>query len=234
MFDPETINYELPSGRVPPKYSADRSDVKLLVLQKSSGKMLDKQFADVADFIKMGECFVNVAKYSKPLLPEQELEPLYAEDYPKTSIIPTAGVPFTEKILSKLALSCIALSTPPESRITTEESYLQNKSALEGYVILDVPDRNYRVTAIGTTVVKALETYSISYKRTGESDLLITPGFKFKCIDAMLTNFHYPKEILLAMTCAFGGTEFVMDAYRYAMSKGYRISDRGDRMLIIP
>lgn len=233
MFDPELINYELPPGRVLPKYRS-RSDVRLLVVQRSGGgKFWEEPFANAVKYLSRGICYVNIAKLDRPLN-DDELEPLYTYRYASnTSIIPTAGVPFSDEMLHALDMRFLELITPAESRIGTEDSYRKKESALEYYSLFDKVDRLNRVIAIGTTAVKTLESYATYGEREGSSNLLITPGYKFKLVEMMMTNFHYPKEILLAMTCAFGGTDLVMNAYKYAMREGFHISDRGDRMLII-
>ncbi len=94
---------------------------------------------------------------------------------------------------------------------------------------------NGRVIAVGTTVVRALETACLdgrisSYK--GETQLFIRPGFKFNCVNALLTNFHVPESTLLALVCAFGGYQNVMNAYHHAVAESYRFFSYGDAMLI--
>ncbi len=89
-----------------------------------------------------------------------------------------------------------------------------------------------RVVAVGTTVVRALETRPFkSYE--GWTDLYIYPGFKFRVVDALITNFHLPRSSLLFLVCAFGGKDFVMRAYQEAVARGYRFYSYGDGMLIL-
>lgn len=97
--------------------------------------------------------------------------------------------------------------------------------------------RGGRVVAVGTTVVRALETASTKggiepYR--GETAIFITPGYRFRAIDVLLTNFHMPCSTLLMLVCAFAGTARVLDAYRYAVSAGYRFYSYGDAMLVEP
>jgi S-adenosylmethionine:tRNA ribosyltransferase-isomerase len=68
---------------------------------------------------------------------------------------------------------------------------------------------------------------------SGPTDLFIYPGYCFKVIDALLTNFHLPRSSLLCLVCAFAGREFVLDAYRYAVEAGHRFYSYGDAMLIL-
>ncbi len=95
-----------------------------------------------------------------------------------------------------------------------------------------------RVVAVGTTVVRALETAALE---TGElkpyqgfSSLYIYPGFRFNVVHAMITNFHLPKSSLLVLVSAFAGRENIMRAYSEALEKGYRFYSYGDAMLILP
>lgn len=94
-----------------------------------------------------------------------------------------------------------------------------------------------RVIAVGTTVARALESSAIDGDlRAGEGDtrLFIRPGFDFRVIDGLLTNFHLPRSTLLMLVCALGGREHVLAAYRYAVAQGYRFFSYGDAMLFLP
>jgi len=95
--------------------------------------------------------------------------------------------------------------------------------------------RGGRVIAIGTTAVRALESASKSgvlEAGFGDTDLFITPGYQFKSVDAMLTNFHLPESTLLMLVSAFAGYEPVMNAYRYAIAESYRFFSYGDAMFL--
>jgi S-adenosylmethionine:tRNA ribosyltransferase-isomerase len=95
--------------------------------------------------------------------------------------------------------------------------------------------RGGRVVAVGTTVVRSLETATrdgVTEPFQGETNLFITPGYRFQCVDAMLTNFHLPESTLLMLVCAFAGYHRVMDAYRHAIEQGYRFYSYGDAMFI--
>ena len=94
-----------------------------------------------------------------------------------------------------------------------------------------------RVVAVGTTAVRALETASASGSLetfNGETDLFIMPGYEFRSVDLMLTNFHLPQSSLLMLVAAFAGREFVMRAYRHAVAQQYRFFSYGDAMLVAP
>lgn len=101
--------------------------------------------------------------------------------------------------------------------------------------------RGGRVIAVGTTVVRALETAALANESagelqpwSGETRLFITPGFRFRVVDALLTNFHLPESTLLMLVCAFAGRERVLAAYAHAVSARYRFFSYGDAMLLLP
>jgi S-adenosylmethionine:tRNA ribosyltransferase-isomerase len=92
-----------------------------------------------------------------------------------------------------------------------------------------------RVIAVGTTSLRALESAAQSgVLQTGsaETDIFITPGYRFRTVDVLLTNFHLPRSTLLMLVCAFGGMDEMLAAYRHAVEKEYRFFSYGDAMLI--
>ncbi|MDV3237698.1 MAG: tRNA preQ1(34) S-adenosylmethionine ribosyltransferase-isomerase QueA [Gammaproteobacteria bacterium] len=96
-------------------------------------------------------------------------------------------------------------------------------------------ERGGRVVAVGTTVVRSLETAARSGRLepfAGDTRLFITPGFEFRVVDALITNFHLPESTLLMLVCAFGGYEPVMRAYRHAVEQRYRFFSYGDAMFV--
>ena len=95
--------------------------------------------------------------------------------------------------------------------------------------------RKRRVIAVGTTVVRSLEAAAAGGTLAafdGETRLFITPGFRFRVVDALLTNFHLPESTLLMLVAAFGGYDSVMHAYRHAVSARYRFFSYGDAMFL--
>lgn len=96
-------------------------------------------------------------------------------------------------------------------------------------------ERGGRVVAVGTTVVRSLETAAQSgalQPYAGETELFITPGYRFNAVDALVTNFHEPESTLLMLVCAFGGRDAVLAAYRHAVAENYRFLSYGDAMFI--
>ena len=93
--------------------------------------------------------------------------------------------------------------------------------------------RGGRVIAVGTTSVRTLESWARSGQATGDTNIFITPGFEFKVVDALVTNFHLPKSTLMMLVSAFAGYEHIMALYRHAIAQQYRFFSYGDAMLLI-
>ena len=90
----------------------------------------------------------------------------------------------------------------------------------------------HRIVALGTTVARTLEYYARTSQPTGEDDIFIYPGFGFKVIDALLTNFHAPKSTVLMLTAAFAGWDNLKNAYDHAVKEKYNFLSYGDSMFI--
>jgi S-adenosylmethionine:tRNA ribosyltransferase-isomerase len=89
------------------------------------------------------------------------------------------------------------------------------------------------VLAVGTTTVRVLETLARGGPLTGRTDLFVTPGFEFRRVDALLTNFHLPRSTLLALVMAFAGVDETRGLYSEAIARGYRFYSFGDAMLVL-
>jgi S-adenosylmethionine:tRNA ribosyltransferase-isomerase len=101
--------------------------------------------------------------------------------------------------------------------------------------IMQARARGGRIIAVGTTSLRALESAAQQDKLRageGETSIFITPGYRFKVVDILLTNFHLPKSTLLMLVCAFGGMEAMLAAYSHAVVQQYRFFSYGDAMLI--
>ncbi|MBT3066571.1 tRNA preQ1(34) S-adenosylmethionine ribosyltransferase-isomerase QueA [Rhodoferax sp. U11-2br] len=99
--------------------------------------------------------------------------------------------------------------------------------------IADCRARGGRIVAVGTTTVRTLESWAQSGTSTGDTRIFITPGFDFKLVDALITNFHLPKSSLMMLVSAFAGYEHIMALYAHAITSGYRFFSYGDAMLLI-
>ena len=154
---------------------------------------------------------------------------------------PTAGLHFDERTLkdieargariARLTLH-VGFGTFQPLRVEKVEAHRMHR---ERYTIprstLEAIDGR-RVLAVGTTALRALETFALTRQASGETDLFVYPGFKFQVVQRLLTNFHLPKSTLLMLVCAFAGRENIMTAYRHAVARRYRFFSYGDAMLI--
>ncbi len=98
--------------------------------------------------------------------------------------------------------------------------------------IADCRTRGGRVIAVGTTSMRTLESWALTGVATGDTRIFISPGFAFKLVDGLITNFHLPKSSLMMLVSAFAGYEPMMDLYRHAIAQGYRFFSYGDAMLL--
>lgn len=164
---------------------------------------------------------------------------------------PTAGLHFTRELFDRLYAAGISVAEITlhvghgTFRPVREQDIRKHRIGEEAYRIdTDTADaingtrkRGNRVVAVGTTVVRALETAVDSEGRItpseGKTDLLITPGFPFKAVDCLITNFHLPKSSLLFLVASFAGLEAIKKAYQKAVQEEYRFYSYGDAMLII-
>ena len=154
---------------------------------------------------------------------------------------PTAGLHFdagmlkkierTGATIAKLTLH-VGFGTFQPVRVEEVEAHRMHR---ERYFVSESTlqlARQKRVLAVGTTSLRALEAAARSGEREGETDLFITPGFEFRVVKRLLTNFHLPRSTLLMLVSAFAGLENVRKAYAHAIAERYRFFSYGDAMLI--
>ena len=193
-------------------------------------------------------------KRPKPQLTHELDSSRYQTVYAATAgavAAPTAGLHFTGELLNKLknkGLSIAHLTLAvgagtfkpvtaerlEEHDIHSESFSLDEKNAA---IINQARQNQGRIIAVGTTSVRTLETITAAKGQItamqGSTNLFITPGFEFRVVDAMITNFHLPKSTLLALVAAFAGLERVKAAYQHAIQQKYRFYSYGDAMLIL-
>jgi S-adenosylmethionine:tRNA ribosyltransferase-isomerase len=164
---------------------------------------------------------------------------------------PTAGLHFTEELFRRLREAAINVVTvtlhvgPGTFKPVTAERIEDHQMGGEVFhvsedtadAITQTKRTGGRVVAVGTTVVRTLETIMKEKGKmvsmSGESRLFITPGFQFRVVDALMTNFHLPRTTLLMLVSAFAGIEPMRRAYEEAVKERYRFYSYGDAMLII-
>lgn len=191
--------------------------------------------------------------YIKTKLKDQNrYQNIYAQDIGSVAA-PTAGLHFTKNIFKKLkqkkiSYTFLTLHIGLDTFIPIkEENILNHKMHSEEYFISkesvakiqEAKKQNKKILAVGTTTVRVLETLGEEILNqepknySSNTKLFITPGFKFKIVDSLLTNFHLPKTTLLLLVCALGGKNLIFSAYNEAIKNKYRFYSFGDCMLII-
>jgi len=172
---------------------------------------------------------------------ERAYQTVYARN-PGSAAAPTAGFHFTEEVLndaeragSKVVWVTLHVGTGTFAPIRTEKLE-EHRMHAEYYSVPEATVRVVknadRVVAAGTTVARTLETWAAGGEKEGESRLFVYPGYQWRAVDALLTNFHLPRSTLLAMVMSFGGKELVREAYRVAVEERYRFYSFGDAMLL--
>ena len=177
-----------------------------------------------------------------PYITERLLDParyqtVYARD-PGSAAAPTAGLHFTTELLAALDVERVTLHVGLDTfRPVTEPTLEEHKIHGERYEVEPAVWERIRaaerVLAVGTTTVRVLETLAAGAPVAGRTELFITPGFEFRRVDALLTNFHLPRSTLLALVMAFAGVEETRRLYRLAIQERYRFYSFGDAMLIL-
>ena len=159
---------------------------------------------------------------------------------------PTAGLHFDESILQQLRDAGVQLATVTlhvgagTFTPVREEDLSKHKMHHEWF---SIPEQTLqaieatkkiggRVIAVGTTSLRALESHALSLESSGDTNLFITPGFVFKTVDCLLTNFHLPKSTLLMLVSAFAGMDNIRSAYQHAIDQKYRFFSYGDAMFL--
>ena len=249
-----------PSKRVKEETLIDISPdlyVKILTRQ-NEGKWLvemhyDGDFYEILD--KVGN--IPLPPYIERTMTDEQLKNL---DYDRYQTVyaqkegsvaaPTAGLHFTNKILDKLKNKGVQICNVTLNvglgtfRPVKAENILEHKMDSEEFeicaqtakIITEAKKQGKKITAVGTTSVRTLETCMKKYgeiiETIEDSNLFIYPGFEFKVVDRLITNFHLPKSTLIMLVSAFAGKEFVFNAYEEAIKEQYRFYSYGDCMLI--
>jgi S-adenosylmethionine:tRNA ribosyltransferase-isomerase len=212
------------------------------------------RFAPVLDFFAEIERIGHVPLppyINRPDTPpdRERYQTIYARE--KGSVAaPTAGLHFTPEILAgmkdkgietaEITLHVGLGTFQPVREERVEDHHLHRESycisAEAAQAINRALENRRRIVAIGTTTVRTLEYVAAKWGRvtaeSGEADIFIYPGFSFRVVGALLTNFHLPRSTLLMLVCAFGGQQRVLDAYRHAVAERYRFYSYGDCMFV--
>lgn len=173
----------------------------------------------------------------EPLQEPGRYQTVYAAN-PGSAAAPTAGLHFTPELLARLDIERVTLHVGLDtfrplavSELEAHEMHGERyRVAPAAWARIEAADR---VLAVGTTTVRVLETIARDGRLEGRTALYVLPGFTFRRVDALLTNFHLPRSTLLALVMAFAGVDAVRRLYRLAIAERYRFYSFGDAMLIL-
>lgn len=167
-----------------------------------------------------------------------------------SSAAPTAGLHFTKELLEKVKMKKVNIAYVTlhvglgTFRPVMEDNILEHKMHTEYYemsketadILTNTKENHKKIIAVGTTSVRTLETIMTKYGEfkecCGNTDIFIYPGYQFKAINYLITNFHLPKSTLIMLISALAGREKVLNAYKIAVEEKYRFFSFGDSMLI--
>ena len=188
--------------------------------------------------------------YIKEKLKEKDrYQTVYAK-YEGSSAAPTAGLHFTEELLEKVkekgveianvtlhvgigTFRPVKVENVEEHDMHTEHYYIKKEDADK---INKTKQNGGRIIAVGTTSCRVLESIADEQGRVqeqeGDTNIFIYPGYKFKCVDNLITNFHLPESTLIMLVSALAGKEYIMEAYKHAVDEKYRFFSFGDAMFI--
>ncbi len=227
----------------------DGPQAEILELLDGAGRLI--RFAEPIEpyFPKVGN--VPLPPYIHETLRDPErYQTVYARE-PGSAAAPTAGLHFTPRLLDELQMQGVRLAyvtlhvgldtfapvteeNPADHKIHTEWCCLPEETVV---AIQQTRQQGGRVVAVGTTSVRTLESAASGQDEilpySGPTSLYILPGYRFRVVDAMITNFHLPKSTLLMLVSAFAGRETILNAYQVAIGAGYRFYSFGDAMLIL-
>jgi S-adenosylmethionine:tRNA ribosyltransferase-isomerase len=174
---------------------------------------------------------------TEPLRDPARYQTVYANER-GSAAAPTAGLHFTSEVLSQLDLERVTLHVGLDTfRPLKAERVEEHELHGERYAVAPEAWERIRtaprVLAVGTTTVRVLETVAAGGPLAGRSELFVLPGFAFRRVDHLVTNFHLPRSTLLALVMAFAGVEETRRLYRVAIAERYRFYSFGDAMLIL-
>jgi S-adenosylmethionine:tRNA ribosyltransferase-isomerase len=174
---------------------------------------------------------------TEPQADPERYQTVYAEEA-GSAAAPTAGLHFTHELLAELDVARITLHVGLDTfRPIGAETLEQHPIHSERYRVAAEEWGRIRaakgVVAVGTTTVRVLESLARGAPLQGRTDLFVTPGFEFRRVNALVTNFHLPRSSLLALVMAFAGVEETRRLYRLAIDERYRFYSFGDAMLIL-
>ena len=229
---------------------SDELSAKVIDIKEDGNRVVEFSYEGIFNEIldKLGN--VPLPPYIKEKLKDpEEYQTVYSKN-PGSVAAPTAGLHFTKDLLKKIEekgvkLAFLTLNVGLGTfRPVNEEDITDHKMHSEFYtlnketakIINEAKKNNKKIIAVGTTSIRTLESV---YKKCGEiredsgwTDIFIYPGFEYKVVDSVITNFHLPKSTLIMLVAAFTSKDIILNAYNYAVKEKYRFFSFGDCMLI--
>ncbi|MFP7477903.1 tRNA preQ1(34) S-adenosylmethionine ribosyltransferase-isomerase QueA [Terribacillus saccharophilus] len=221
-------------------------------LLEHGGRIVEFQYDGIFYEVleQLGE--MPLPPYIKEQLPDQErYQTVYAKEQ-GSAAAPTAGLHFTKELLASLQekgveIAFITLHVGLGTfRPVSVESIEEHEMHAEFYQMSQetadqltrIRENGGRIISVGTTSTRTLETITRDHDgkfvaASGWTDIFIYPGFTYRAIDGLITNFHLPKSTLIMLVSAFAGRDFILDAYRTAVEERYRFFSFGDAMLLV-
>src|SRR5206468_2263239 len=217
-MDISELDYELPPELIA-QHPAERRDAsRLLVYERATGAVRHRSFRELPEELHGELVVVNDTKVVPARIPISS---------PRGEVL----------LLERLDDGTWEALARPTFRPVTEERLEEHRIHGERYEVEPAAWERIRaaerVLAVGTTTVRVLETLARGGPLAGRTELFVTPGFEFRRVDALLTNFHLPRSTLLALVMAFAGVEETLRLYRLAIEERYRFYSFGDAMLVL-
>ena len=217
-------------------------DQQILVLERQGEFYLLQFPTNVNEFLESyGEVPLPPYIRRKPKKSDEtRYQTIYADELGAVAA-PTAGLHFDEDLLGLIETKGVQIAkvtlhvgsgtfSPIRCDLVSDHIMHSERYAIPDETLSLLETGHRRVVAVGTTVVRALESWRKTGETQGETDLFIQPGFQFKAVDALITNFHLPESSLLVLLSAFVGRERILATYQHAIEKRYRFFSFGDAM----
>ena len=223
---------------------------KVLEVMENGNRKVEFEYEGIFNEILDKIGLMPLPPYITETLKEKDrYQTVYAK-YDGSAAAPTAGLHFTEELLKKLeekgvqvakvtlhvgigTFRPVKVENIEEHEMHSEHYYIKQEDVEK---INNAKKNGHRVIACGTTSCRVIETVAdengLVRETEGDTNIFIYPGYKFKCLDALITNFHLPKSTLVMLVSALAGREFIMEAYKTAVQERYQFFSFGDAMII--
>jgi len=230
---------------------SDRLRGKIIQVKEDGNRYIQFQYEGIFEEILDELGTMPLPPYIKEKLQDQERYQTVYSKVKGSAAAPTAGLHFTEELLSRISekginicyvtlhvglgtFRPVKVNNVEEHKMHSEYYILSQETA---NIINETKKRGNKVIAVGTTSVRTLETVAQKSfpleESSGWTDIFIYPGYEFKVVDRIITNFHLPESTLLMLVSAFATKEMIMSAYKEAVEKKYRFFSFGDAMMIL-